>query len=147
MKNIFSKPISKAIVDILLVTGIFISIISSRSDGRASWGSFHCIVSMAWYALMLVHIWQHWRLIKACVKPKVMKRNKITLMTIIVFVLMSFSIILFVVDVSEKFIRIHHGISHLFWLVMIVHTIQKTKRFVRLFKKDVFLPNKYINLK
>ena len=37
-----------------------------------------CIVSMAWYSLMLIHIWQHWQLTKALAKWKVMKRNIIT---------------------------------------------------------------------
>ena len=134
MKSVLSNQISKAVVDILLFAGIFVSIVSSRWVGSASWGSFHCLVSMAWYTLMLVHIWQHWRLTKAFVKPKVMKRNKITFMTIIVFILMTFSIILFVFDVGEMMVKIHHDIAHIFFMVMIVHSIQKSKRFVQLFK-------------
>jgi len=134
MKSILSNQISKEVVDILLFAGIFISIFSSRWEGSASWGSFHCLVSMTWYALMLIHIWQHWRLIKAFVKPNVVKRNKITFMTIIVFILMTFSIILFVFEVSEKMVHIHHRIAHVFYVVMIVHSIQKSKRFVQLFK-------------
>ena len=134
MQAIISKPISKAIIDIALFVGIFVSIISSRQEGAASWGSFHCIASMTWYALMLVHIWQHWKLTKAFVKPKVMWRNKITFITIIMFVLITFSIIPFVFDVNDRTVHIHHDISHVFKFVMIVHAIQKAKSFAKLFK-------------
>ena len=135
IKNIFSNRFAKAAIDILLFTGIFVSFISAKSNGSASWGSFHCLFSMTWYALMLVHIWQHWRFTKALLKPKVMKRNKIMLMTLAVFILMTFSVILFVADVSDRFVHFHHQVGHFFAVVMIAHTIQKAKRFVLLFKK------------
>jgi hypothetical protein len=133
MESIFSTKISKAVVDILLIAGFFLSIFSARHDAD-SWASFHCIVSMAWYALILVHIWQHWKLTKAMAKPKVMKRNIITFLTVIVFILMTLSVILFIADINDKFVRIHHVIAHVFWAVIIIHTIQKAKRFVSLFK-------------
>ena len=144
----FSKPISKAIVDILLIVGTIVSILSSRRLGAASWGSFHCIASMVWYALMLVHIWQHWRLTKAFAKPKVMRRNIITSLTIVVFILMTVSIVLFIFGTGHQSVRIHHAISHVFWIVILIHAIQKTKQFMRLFKdvKIFFqkLPSKLI---
>jgi len=133
-KQFISKPISKALVDILLIVGTLISIISSRRSDSASWGSFHCIASMVWYALMLVHIWQHWRLTKAFKKPKVMRRNIITSLTIVVFLLMSVSIVLFIFGIGHQSVRIHHVISHIFWVVILIHAIQKVKQFVRLFK-------------
>ena len=134
MNSFFSKPISKAIVDILLIVGILVSIISSRRPDAASWGSFHCIASMTWCALMLVHIWQHWRLTKAFAKPKVMKRNIITTMTIIVFIMMTVTIIIFIFDTGGRAMHIHHQIAHIFYAMMIIHAIQKSKQFVRLFK-------------
>ena len=147
-KQFFSKPISKAIVDILLIVGTFISILSSRRSDAASWGSFHCISSMVWYALMLVHIWQHWRLTKAFSKKKVMRRNIVTSLTIFVFILMTVSFVLFIFGTGFQSVRIHHVISHLFWAVILIHAIQKAKQFVRLFKdvKSFFLklPSKLI---
>ena len=135
MNSFFSKPISKVIVDILLIVGIFISVISSRRPDAASWGSFHCIASMAWYALMLVHIWQHWRLTKAFTKWKVMRRNIITSLTIIVFILMTVSVISFIFGTGDRLAHIHHQIAHVFLAAMVIHTIQKAKRLVQLFKK------------
>ena len=133
-KNIFLKPVSKAIIDILLVIGLILSIISGRTANYL-WGSFHCIVSMIWYGLMLIHIWQHWKMTKAMFKWKVIKKNKITFITVIVFILMSLNIIVFIFEVNNQLAHIHHIISHIFWKIMIIHTIQKTKRFISLFKR------------
>jgi len=134
IKDIFFKRISKAIVDILLLTGLILSIKTSRHDAD-SWGSFHCIIGMAWYAIMLVHIWQHWRFIKALTKWKVMKRNIVTSLTVVVFILITFSVILFIGNINEQFVRIHHVIAHVFWAVIIIHAVQKSKCFIQLFKK------------
>jgi hypothetical protein len=48
IKGILSNRISKATVDILLLIGFVLTLISSRS-AESSWWSFHCIVSMIWY--------------------------------------------------------------------------------------------------
>jgi|TergutMp193P3_1026864.scaffolds.fasta_scaffold26022_1 hypothetical protein len=135
MNRFFSKPISKITVDILLVAGFLLSAASSRHATNASWGSFHCIASMAWYALMFVHIWQHWRMTKALAKWNVMKRNIITTLTVLLFILMAVSIIFFVGGVNHKSLHIHHAIAHIFWIVVLIHTIHKTKRFKQLVKQ------------
>ena len=124
MKILLSKPIVKAAVDIVLIAGLFVSMITAKSTYSASWRSLHCMASMAWYAMMLVHIWIHRRLIKALVKPKVLKRNKITFLTLVMFVLMTFSILLFVFGVNHPSTHIHHTIAHLFWMVMIIHALK-----------------------
>ena len=136
MNRIFSKQISKAIVDILLVAGFFVSLLSLRHSASASWGSFHCIASMAWYALMIVHIWQHWRLTKALAKWKIMKRNIISSLTTILFILMTVSIIFFIGGVNFHSVQVHHAIAHLFWMVIVIHAVTKAKSFVRLFKNN-----------
>ena len=135
MNSFFSKPISKVIVDILLIAGFFISILSSRRMDAASWGSLHCMASMTWYALILVHIWQHWRLTKALTKRNVMRRNIITTLTVGVFILMTVSVVFFLFGTGHQSIRIHHAISHIFWAVILIHTIQKAKQLTLLFKK------------
>jgi hypothetical protein len=133
IQNLFSKRISKAIVDILLIIGLVITLITSRS-AESSWWSFHCVASMIWYLLMIAHIWQHWKMIKALTKWKVLKRNKITFLTVIFFILLTFSIILFMIDVSEQFVHIYHTITSPLRLVIIIHLVTKVKRFVSLFK-------------
>jgi len=135
MKNIISNRIAKVVVDILLVAGLVLSMSSAHSAGSDSWGSLHCIVSATWYVLMLIHVAQHWRLTKALVKPKVMKRNIVSFLSLVVFIVLTFSFIFFVVDFGDKFNHIHHGVASLFSKVMIVHLLMQTKRFVQLVKK------------
>jgi hypothetical protein len=135
IKNIFTKRISKGVVDILLFIGLFVSIVSSRSTEH-SWWTFHCIVSIVWYLLMLIHIWQHWKMTKLLLKfnPKALKRNKITLMLIIVFILMTFSIISFITGVSDNLVYLHHKVTHIFWALLIIHIIVKWKQFLMCFR-------------
>ena len=133
MKSLFSGRTAKAIVDILLTAGLLLSIHSARRSAD-SWGSFHCIISMVWYALMLLHIWQHWRLTKALVKWKVMRRNVVTSLTVLAFMLMTFSVITFVADINDPLVRIHHVAAHVFWAVIIIHAVTKAKRFVSIFR-------------
>jgi len=132
-KNILSTRISKGIVDILLVVGLIVSIVSGRSTDT-SWASFHCLASMAWYALILVHIWQHWKMTKSLLKWNVVKRNKITLLMNVAFLLMTLSIILFIAEVNPRIVHIHHVTAHVFWAVIIVHMITKAKQFVTCFR-------------
>jgi len=134
IKDIFPRRTSKEIVDILLLAGLVLSIKTARTADY-SWASLHFIVSISWYALMLVHIWQHWRLIKTLAKQKVMRRNIITTLAVVVFILMTFSVILFIGKINDQFVHIHHVIAHVFWAVIIIHVVQKSKRFVHLFKK------------
>jgi len=135
IKHILTRRISKAIVDILLLIGLVLVFLTSHSVEK-SWWTFHCIASMTWYLLMLVHIWQHWQMTKALLKMrwKVWIRNIITLVTIVAFALLTCSIILFMVDVSEQFVRIHHAITSPFRLVVIIHMISKAKQFLACFR-------------
>jgi hypothetical protein len=136
MKHLFLTRKSKATIDILLLVGLVLSIKTART-ACYSWGSYHCIVSMIWYALMLVHIWQHWAITKAVsTKWKILKRNPVTFLTIVVFVLMTLNIIVFVFKVNDWLIHVHHVIAHVFWAVIIIHAIAKTKSFIRLFKRN-----------
>jgi len=133
--NVLLSRTAKAVVDILLLIGLVLSDISARTAGN-TWWSLHCLASMTWYALMVIHIWQHWGITVAVLKfnPNVLKRNKVTLLTIFMFIMLTISIILFIVDVSDTFVRIHHAITSPMRLVIIIHMITKSKQFVRLFR-------------
>ena len=133
IKKILLTRLSKGIIDILLIIGLVLSIKTART-ACYSWASLHCIVSMIWYALMLVHIWQHWAMTKAVFKWKVLKRNKITFLTVIVFILMTLNIIVFVFEVNTQLVHIHHILSHVFWKVIIIHTLTKLKSFIACFR-------------
>jgi hypothetical protein len=134
MESIFLTKTSKAIVSILLII-LLVPSYRTANPYDLSWTSTHAVISMIWYALMLVHIWQHWKLTKAMFQWKVMKRNVITFLTVIAFIIMTLTVLLFVIDVSESFVDFHHRVAHIFCIVIIIHTVQKFKRLVSLFKK------------
>ena len=134
MKSIFQKPISKAIVTILLII-LLVPSYRTANPYDLSWTSNHAVISMIWYALMLVHIWQHWKLTKAMFQWKVMKRNVITFLTVVAFIIMTLTVLLFMIDVNVSFVHLHHQVAHIFCIVIIIHAIQKFKRLVSLFKK------------
>lgn len=136
MKNIILSKQAKATVDILLVLVLIVTcVFSDIEKGSTSyWKSAHCILGSLWMGLIILHVVQHWRLIKSFVKKKVILRNKITALTILSFILMFLSITSFIIGFNVPFLKFHHFIGHLFFLVIIIHTIDKFKRFLAFFK-------------
>lgn len=133
MENIFLSKQAKIIVDILLVLGfIFLRIAGHIGQISAYWNSVHCIMGVVWFSLIILHVAQHWRFIKSFTKKKVILKNKITALIIICFIMMSISIIFFMIGIP--LLKFHNVIGHLFILIVIVHTIDKCKRFIALFK-------------
>ena len=133
--KIFFNYFSKAIVDLFLLTGFVLVLVSAR-HATCSWWSFHCVASIMWYLLILIHIGQHWQMTQFLLKwnRKILKRNIITFITIIGFILLTCSIILFMVDVNDKFVCIHHAIASPLRLMIIIHAITKAKRFLACFR-------------
>lgn len=130
MKELFLSRRAKIAVDFLLIIGLALSFFQPSGAYRTS---FHCIACSIWFLIMIVHIWQHWKLTKAFTKMKVILKNKITAMTILCFILMTISIFQFATGLNTS--HFHHLIGHIFTLVVIIHTIQKFKRFLFLFKR------------
>ena len=135
MENIFLSKQAKILVDILLVLGfILMRIVGHVGQISAYWNSVHCIMGVVWFSLIILHVAHHWRLIKSFTKKKVILKNKITALTIICFIMMFISIIFFMIAIP--LFKFHNVIGHLFILIVIVHTIDKSKRFVSLFKSN-----------
>lgn len=135
MEKIFLSKQAKILVDILLVLGfILLRIAGHVGQISAYWNSVHCIMGIVWFSLIILHVAQHWRLIKSFTKKKVILKNKITALTIICFMLMLISIISFIVGIPLP--KFHNVIGHLFMLIVIIHTIDKSKRFIALFKSN-----------
>lgn len=133
MKSVFLSRQAKILVDISLIIGfILLRLVGHIGATSGSyWTSLHCIIGCVWSLLMLLHVAQHWRLIKAFTKKKVILKNKITALTIVCFTLMLLSIVFFIVGIPLS--RFHNVIGHFFVLIVIIHTISKAKRFISLF--------------
>lgn len=134
MESLFSSKQAKIVVDISLVVG-FILLRRAGHIG-ATTGSYltllHCIMGSVWSLLIILHIVQHWRFIKAFTKKKVVLKNKITALTIFCFILMLLSIVLFIA--GTPFPIFHNVIGHLLILIVVIHLIDKAKRFISLFR-------------
>lgn len=132
MNGLLLSKRAKITVDILLVAGL----VSLHFAGHAEttsfyWASSHCIVGSVLSLLIIIHIIQHWRLIKAFTKKKVILKNRITALTIFCSVLMLLSIVFFIAGIPLG--RFHHVIGHVFILIVIIHAVDKSKRFISLF--------------
>lgn len=134
MKSIFISPRAKAIVDIAMVFTLIMAWLCSNPHLAAigRWRSSHCITGIVLLVLITVHILQHWPFIKALTKKKVFLKNKITALTTISFILMAVSVLLFVTGFTHPSLRFHNITGHFFLIIVIVHIIDKSKKFIRL---------------
>jgi membrane-bound ClpP family serine protease len=131
MRKLFPSKKAKRVIDILL----FIGILGLIGTGK-TWSSPHCIGASIWLLLMLIHIAQHWKHTKFFTSWSVIRRNKITAFTILGFILMLLSMLLFIFELKDSFIAFHHVAGRLFLLIIIIHVINKFKRFKSLFSRD-----------
>lgn len=131
MENVFLSKQSKLVVDILLFLGI-----AGLGGTGKTWSSPHCIGASIWLLLMLIHITQHWQLTKSLTKWSVIRKNKISALTTLGFVLMLSSVFLFIFELKDSFIAFHHIAGRLFFLILIIHIVTKFKRFISMFRKN-----------
>jgi hypothetical protein len=138
MKKAFLSKQAKIIVDILMVLAFILLCIFSKFENffQSHWKSEHCIIGVVWILLIIIHVAQHWRLIKSFTKKKIILRNKITAWTIFSFILIVLSVLFFVVCFNMPLLMFHNLAGKLFILMIVIHTIDKFKRFISLLKKN-----------
>lgn len=134
MKYMFLSRKAKAIVDIAIILCIIIALAYTdpHTAAEVHWRSSHCIVGVIGFVLILIHVIQHGRFIRTFTKKKVILKNKITALVIIGFILMTLSILFFIVGFNNPFLKFHNIIGHLFGIIVIIHTVKKFKRFTSL---------------
>lgn len=135
MKDLFFSKQAKIIVDVLLLIGLIL-LLSVGHIGPTSgdyWNSAHCIIGSALFLLMAVHVIQHWRFIKAFTKKKVILKNKVTTVTILLSALILTSILTLTI-IGTPSLKFHNVIGHIFIFIAIIHVIDKAKRFLSLFR-------------
>jgi hypothetical protein len=135
-KLFFSNRIHKIVVDTLLLSGFVCLFFTMGKEPEFYAMGIHCVVGAAWTVLMLIHVYQHWHLVKAFTKKKVILKNKITALTIFAFILMLISIIWFTININDVSVGFHN-FAHLFPVILIIHVVQKWERYISLFKKKI----------
>lgn len=152
MKSKIKKRKSKVFIDIAMITGLLGCFISTsvfekgkeaaRSGANIGdvfhWGTSHCIISLVFVALIFIHIWQHWGYIKAVVSQKLYSNNKVTLLTIVLFVSTVISFTLYLSGFTMPTLHFHSMMAHLFVLLAIIHLVLNFKKLLSLVKKNNF---------
>lgn len=132
--DLYSKW-AKAIVDILMLLFFLFSwLFSAVDDAESYWVTSHCIMGFIWIALMGVHLLQHGRFVLTLNKTRIVLKNKITMLTLLCFLIMVVSILLFLFGFPDYLKEIHHFMGHLLIFVIIIHVIQMWKKFLKLFR-------------
>lgn len=133
--DIQSKKV-KAITEIVLIAIMILSFVIPLYGKKIEyWQSPHCFILAGWFIVIILHIWQHWKMIKALAKVNVMKRNKITVLTVIAFCFMAISIILLIAGYNHNITKYHSTIGHIFLLIVLIHFISKINRLYKMLRK------------
>lgn len=142
MNKMFFGKKTKICIDLLLIAGI-VFIARCHETGIAfakTWYSIHCIVSCVWFLILIIHVMQHWKFIKALTKINIALKNKITAITSVCFIFITISILLLVIDVNTYIGKCHNIVGHIFIVIVIIHAIDKFKKILFVSKKkEVFL--------
>ncbi len=142
------KTIGKGLVDITLLIGLVGCIISTSVFDKSkealrnganvadafSWGSIHCILSIGFTLLILIHLWQHWPFIKNLIKRKLYSKNKITTLVLVFFILTVISFMFYLNGFTFMNLHLHSFASKLLILFIIIHFIKKYNQLICLFK-------------
>lgn len=146
MRTDQEKSIRKFFIDILMMLGLLGCGIStsvfeagkeSLSKGAKltdvfSWDSLHCILSTLFICMILIHLWQHRGYLKMMVTKKLFSKNKIISLTAIAFIITAISFLFYLTGFSFTTLRFHSAVAPLFLVLIILHLISKSKRFLGL---------------
>ena len=139
MKETLLTPFAKIMTDIALLILLLACYITGETGvfeaNWSIWVSTHAIVGILMCSAMGLHVWQHWRMIKAFTKKKVILRNFITFLSIVFFVLVAFSI-LFMIWPTHSTLEIHHAVSILFTKLMFLHAILQFPSMMRQIRRN-----------
>ena len=149
MNHILTNKYSKGIIDIIMLL-CFIACINASSvfekytinseneEGLTNvhlLSTTHCIAGIILVCFIAIHIWQHWKFIKALLSKKILFKNKITALTSIAFMLLMIGLIVFIIGFTGSTLHIHSFFAHIFAIIIIIHMSTKLKSFIYLFLK------------
>ena len=134
----------KVLIDILMVIGFVGCLISLEFFGPKGGGknvtnedlfslnSPHCIISLIVIGIMMIHIVQHWNLIKGIIRKKCFLKKKVITITCVSFVFTVISISLYLFGFTPFTLHFHGLVVAVFLIVLIVHLIIHFKKLLKL---------------
>ncbi len=143
-----NKKISKGLTDIVMIAGLVSCSVSTgvfekskeavrngaKIEDAFAWGSMHCVLSLVFIGLILIHLWQHKDFIWCLFTKKMFRKNKMTTLTLLVFVLTVLSIMLYLQGFTFGTLHFHSMIAHLFVLIVVIHLVLNFRKGMNLFK-------------
>jgi hypothetical protein len=145
--NINNK-ISKAIIDLLTIIAMIgcwastDSVKGPRGQFRSeeeiannfSWGTLHSIFSVIFTVMILIHIWQHWKLIKGIVLKNMYSKNIVTTITLIAFIVTLGSFLIYFLGFNDARGEFHGTVANFFLISGSVHLVLNLKKMLSLFE-------------
>jgi hypothetical protein len=151
MKNLSSKT-AKGIIDLFVIVSMIACYLSSdmekgghregirreESFGQDfSWGTVHSITSLVFTALILIHVIQHWSMIKGIVLKNLYAKNIVTTITIVTFIITVISFLVYLTGFSHSRGEFHGTVANLFLITGSIHIVLNIKKFVALFREKL----------
>lgn len=135
----------KVLIDILMILGFVVCLIAldffdPKGVGKTatheklfSLNSPHCIISFIVIGIIMIHIVQHWNLIKGIIRKKSFLKKKVITITCVSFIFTVISITLYLFGFTPFTLHFHGIVVIIFLVVLIVHLINHFKKFLKLF--------------
>ena len=143
------KLLRKGIIDVALLLSLIGCIISTTVFEKSKeairnnsvsvedafpWVNLHSIIGVIFLITVLIHLWLHRSFLKVVITKKLYSRNRISTFLIAAFILITFSILLFISGFTITTLHVHGFIAFIFVAIATVHFITKFNQFVRCFK-------------
>ena len=143
-----SNKINKGIIDLITVAsmiGCWVSTDTAKGPRQSfrselddtdnfSWGTPHSILSIVFTVLLIVHIWQHWKLIKGIVIKNLYSKNIVTSLTLLTFIVTVASFLIYFTGFSRPKGEFHGTVANTFLIAGCIHLVLNFKKMLALFK-------------
>lgn len=114
-----------------------------------SWGTLHSILSIVFTVMVIIHIWQHWKLIKGIIIKNLYSKNIVTSLTLLTFIVTVASFLIYFAGFSHSRGEFHGTVANIFLIISCVHLALNFKRMLALFEgtliKEGTLLHNYIS--
>ena len=120
----------KWLVDIILMVGLILTRLPLHHTPL--WVSPHCLIAIFLSLFTFVHLYQHWGLTKKLFTKSVVVKHKWSAFTLYLLILVCLTVLF--LPFSSTIGNVHHILSEVYCVVVLLHVVQKWKLFLRLFK-------------
>jgi hydrogenase/urease accessory protein HupE len=110
-----------------------------------SWGTLHSILSIIFTALIIIHIWQHWKFIKAIIKKNLYSKNIVTTLNFVLFAVTVTSFLLYLTGFSRPKGEFHGTVANIFLIAGCVHLLLNFDKLLAMFGVALFREGSWLH--